>query len=66
MNVVDEKRNEDFEEAEDNFVRDTFLDSEYSIKEEVHEIFRRYSFIYLFNHTIQIQYYTIEEWRRHH
>jgi hypothetical protein len=48
VNVVDEKRNEDFEEAEDNFVRDTFLDSEYSIKEEVHEIFRRYSFIYLF------------------
>ena len=40
-NAVDKEKETEFEEDEDTFLEKTFLDSEYSIRDDVHDKFKR-------------------------
>ena len=44
-NVVDGKKKVLFEADEKTFFKDTFLDSEYSIRQDIHERFKRFSWL---------------------
>ena len=45
-NIVDDKMEVHIKADEISFFKDTFLDSDYSIKEDIHERFKRYCILF--------------------